>query len=548
MKTLSLAAALLSVLLSCTQADAAVRAGVVRKAVQDPMDERYNWLILAETNGFVSVAVTRAALPIAAARQLIDREVLITGDFLRPAGWMHAHAPRFTISGREAIRAIDPPSPAFANLHRQAETGSVLAVSRAEFYIRTSGAPCIRIRPSFGEALPRVGETVAVTAFREPDAFYSMLDEATVTVLPAAPTNFPARPLAPGRIFDGRPGERTLHSPDHGSLVVVTGRLISTSDGAPSARALWLDDDENTFRIDDSGLPCGTFANLEAGSLLRLTGLLFAEFVQGPTSGLLPEFQHFSLIPRSASDAQVLERPPWWTPTKLLLVIAVLVLLFAVATLRSRLLLSLSRVKTEERTRLAIELHDSISQTLTGVAIQLDTAAKGIPANTPNGRLLLSARQILASCRKELQACLWDLRSRTFAERTVGEALARAIEPVIGGATPQIRFNLPCRDISEPALHTIIKVTRELVANAVNHGHATRIALAGERQGGRVRFSVIDNGGGFDPTAAAGPRDGHFGLQGVRERLAPYNGTLVFQAQPSGGMKARVELNVQEEV
>lgn len=547
MKTL-FATALLSVLLSGARTDAAVRTGVVRKAVEDPMDERYNWLILAETNGFVSIAVTRAALPIAAARRLVDREVAVTGDSICPAGWMHAHAPRFTISGPEDIRAIDPPDPALAHLHRQAETGAVLAVSHAEFYIRTPSAPCIRVRPSPGAGMPRVGVTVAVTAFREPDAFYSMLDEATVAVLPVAPTNFPARPLAPGRIFDGGPGERTLHSPDHGSLVSVTGRLISTSDGSPSTRALWLDDGKDTFRIDDSGLPHDAFATLEAGCLLRLTGLLFAEFAQGPTPGLLPEFRHFSLIPRDAADAQVLERPPWWTPTKLLLVIAALVLLFAAATLRSRFLLSLSRVKTEERTRLAIELHDSISQTLTGVAIQLDTAAKGIPVDTPSGRLLLSARQILASCRKELQACLWDLRSRTFAERTVGEALARALEPVIGGAALQIRFNLPCRDVSEPALHTIIKVARELVANAVNHGHASRIALAGERQGGRVRFSVTDNGSGFDPAAAAGPRDGHFGLQGVRERLAPYNGTLTFQALSGGGMKARVELNIQEEV
>ena len=536
-----------AVLCATLRADAERRAGVVRKAIEDPMDERYNWLILSETNGFVSVAVPRADLPIADARQLVDREVEITGEEVRPAGWMHGHVPRFAILGPQDIRLLRPNRPAFADLHRQTVTGVVLAVSQDEFYLRKPRSQCIRVRPSVGERMPRAGTTVAVTAFTEPDAFYSMLDEAKVIPLPSTPTAFPPLQLMPGSLFEGAPGARTLHSPYHGRIVTVTGRLVRTSDESPAARLAWLDDGENTFLIDESGLLRPVLNGCATGSTLRLTGLLFAEFTQRATPGLLPEFRHFTLIPRTAADFEVLEDPPWWTPQKLLTVIALLVLAFAALVLRNRIQLTQSRIKTEERTRLAIELHDSLSQTLTSVANLLDTAAKGVPDGSPSGRLLLTARQILASCRKELQSCLWDLRSRTFAERTVGEAVARAVEPVISNAALHVRFNLSCRDVSESVLHTIIKVARELVANAVNHGRATRIALAGERQGDRIRFSVADNGCGFDPAKPVGPHEGHFGLQGVRERLAPYDGTVTFLPQPNGGMKARVELNLQEE-
>lgn len=536
-----------AVLCATLQTAAEVRTGVVRKAVEDPMDERYNWLVLAETNGAVSVAVPRASLPIDAARRLVDREVEVTGEAVRPAGWMHGHVPRFAILGPQDIRLIRPNRPAFADLHRQTVTGVVLAVSQGEFYLRKPRFQCIRVRPSAGERMPHAGATVAVTAFTEPDAFYSMLDEARVRPLPAAPVVFTPLSLAPGSLFEGAPGNRTLHSPHHGRIVTVTGRLVRTSDESPAARLAWLDDGENTFLVDESGLSRPVLAGCATGCTLRLTGLLFAEFTQRATPGLLPEFRHFTLIPRTAADFEVLEDPPWWTPQKLLTVIALLVLAFAALVLRNRILLAQSRIKTEERTRLAIELHDSLSQTLTGVANLLDTAAKGVPGGSSSGRLLLSARQILASCRKELQSCLWDLRSRTFAERTVGEAVARAVEPVISDAALHVRFNLSCRDVSESVLHAIVKVARELVANAVNHGHATRIALAGERQGDRIRFSVSDNGRGFDPATADGPREGHFGLQGVRERLAPYDGAVTFLPLPGGGMKARVELNLKED-
>lgn len=535
-----------AVLCASLRTAAEVRSGVVRKAIEDPMDERYNWLVLSETNGFVSIAVTRADLPIDAARRLVDREIEVSGEEVRPAGWMHGHVPRFSILGPQDIRLIRPNRPALADLHRQTVTGVVLAVSQDEFYLRKPRSQCIRVRPSAGERMPRAGATVAVTAFTEPDAFYSMLDEARVRPLPAAPTVFTPLSLAPGCLFEGAPGNRTLHSPHHGRIVTVTGRLVRTSDDSPSARLAWLDDGENTFLIDDSGLAHPALDGCATGCALRLTGLLFAEFSQRATPGFLPEFRHFTLIPRAPGDVEVLAGPPWWTPQKLLAVIALLALAFTALVFRNRIQLSRSRIKTEERTRLAIELHDSLSQTLTGVASLLDTAAKGVPGGSPSGRLLLSARQVLASCRRELQSCLWDLRSRTFAERTVGEAVARAVEPVISDAALHVRFNLPCRDVSESVLHAIVKVARELVANAVNHGHATRIALAGERQGDRVRFSVSDDGRGFDPATAAGPREGHFGLQGVRERLAALDGTVAFQSLPGGGMKARVEFDLPE--
>ena len=57
-----------------------------------------------------------------------------------------------------------------------------------------------------------------------------------------------------------------------------------------------------------------------------------------------------------------------------------------------------------------------------------------------------------------------------------------------------------------------------------------------------VSFSVADNGQGFDPKAAPGPEQGHFGLLGIRERIEDYNGDLQIASAPNQGAKFTVTL------
>ena len=150
---------------------------------------------------------------------------------------------------------------------------------------------------------------------------------------------------------------------------------------------------------------------------------------------------------------------------------------------RERIAHKAAELKVEERTRLAVEIHDSISQTLTGIALQFD-----------NGANEAVVRQMLASCRHELKSCLWDLRSRTFEEKDRTEAIRRAIGPNAGGAKVDVRFNVPRDELSETTTHAILRIVRELVVNAVRHGKATEVKVAGECHNGTISFSVKDNG------------------------------------------------------
>ena len=124
------------------------------------------------------------------------------------------------------------------------------------------------------------------------------------------------------------------------------------------------------------------------------------------------------------------------------------------------------------------------------------------------------------------------------------EAVQRTLTPHIGSAKLAVRFNVPREKLSEGTAHAVLRIVRELGTNAVKHGHAKNIKVAGEFHDDTISFSVLDDGCGFDTSAAPGPAQGHFGLQGVRERLRLLKGTLTIESSAGHGTKATARLQL----
>ena len=97
--------------------------------------------------------------------------------------------------------------------------------------------------------------------------------------------------------------------------------------------------------------------------------------------------------------------------------------------------------------------------------------------------------------------------------------------------------------MSDSTAHSILCIVRELCVNAVRHGGARSIQVEGAAERGGISFTVSDDGRGFNPSECPGPAEGHFGLQGIRERVARLNGTLAIESVPGRGAKVSVHLN-----
>lgn len=533
--------------------------GVVSAVTRDELDPDWNWFVLRTGSGSVSVAVKAAEFPADGLARLVDAAVVAMGVAVPFSSWRRPLGSHLIVSGKAGLVPLAASDDRTA-AHRQTVCGRILAATDGLLYLRLRDGRLARARPLSPRRRPDAGSMATVIGFAEDDGFWINLTDALVRTGDGSANALDAvRALSSRQLFTTVNGQ--VNTDFHGQVIRLTGVVQAAADGP---RTFTFACGGPTVTVDLSGL--GTTAIPERGSTLDITGLCIAEFEAVSTAASFPRFKGFTLVPRTADDLHILARPPWWTPFKFLCAILTLVALIVLILAWTRTLQVRSEkrgrelareqlghakaeLKVEERTRLAVELHDSISQMMTGVSLQIDAARGSLPARAnPSRGYLDAARQILASCRHELRCCLWDLRSRTFEEKDLTEAIVRTLQPYAGEASISVRFNVPRDRLSESHAHAVLRIVRELTVNALRHGHAQQVKIAGERHGDVLRFSVKDDGCGFDPATAPGPASGHFGLVGIRERAAEFDGEAEIDSRPGHGTKAVVTLTIQEEI
>ena len=543
--------------------------GVVVSVSRDEMDSSVNWLVLMSGDSPIMANVGECNWPLDKLVALVDAEIRIQGTVEPNVTWREKLSARISLCGQNPISIVRPAPvdiddiPSYShtkNQHRQRMKGVVVAVSKNRFFVRQDKDVCRQVRPAHHATIPAVGDHVTVAGFANLDPLRVQLVEAIVRKDPSrSASQIQSEVLEFKKAFaQNDDGTRRILYPFDRKLVHLSGTLRHFSVDTDKNRTLILECNGQTVSIDISGLCAQLDPSIVPGCALSVVGLFVTDFEVIAPSLPFPKLKGFTVIPRATDDIVVLRRPPWWTVGRLLALIAVLVAVIIAILIWNRILKVLSERrgrelykeelahalaewKVEERTRLSVELHDSISQTLTGVALQVDAAkGSGVDGKSPAAKFLETARAMLASCRQELRCCIWDLRSRTFEEKDMTEAIRRTLAPHAGDVDIPVRFNVPRETLSETSAHDILRIIRELTVNAIRHGHAAHIRIAGELRDGIIRFSVKDDGCGFDPESIPGPRQGHFGLQGIRERIGGHNGALTIESSNGHGTRVTV--------
>ena len=552
---------------------------IVREAVRSAISKK--WHILGIVDGKCSIAVPVLADSAEAERLrgLIGQEVTIHG-FCSPTD------PGPLQTGRQ-IRLCDPaaiqPSSAsggkrnvpsidgLENIHPDiidtlglhSASGTVIAVwQRQHALLRESNGNLVIIDFLHPDT-PPVGAVAKVIGFPKSNFIHVNLVNATAVSIASGE-------LPPDNPTDVRFSEfwwlgSHEWSPEHdchGKLVRVRGRALTTPSEKNHGRML-IGDGNGTL-IVETGMLMPTDRGLTVGCDIQVTGVCVT--TAEAWRSITPRYVDIALVPRYDSDIVILSRPSWWTPGRLLAVIGTLlaallgillwnVLLRRAAARKGRELAreQLKHLRTEtkavERTRLAVELHDTLAQNLTGVSLEITAAAQ---CGITDAKGLLShltiASKALNSCRRGLRDSLWDLRNRALEERDLNAAIRKTLQPHVKGVGLAVRFNVLRSRLSEQFAHDILRIVRELTLNGIRHGNATDIRIAGSIDGGRLHFSVTDDGCGFDPDDYPGISDGHFGIEGIRERLSVHSGSIRYKSHPGLGTKAIVDVNLPDEL
>ena len=189
--------------------------------------------------------------------------------------------------------------------------------------------------------------------------------------------------------------------------------------------------------------------------------------------------------------------------------LAIGLIVFVVVIFRQRRGMFRTRTIMAERKRMADDIHDTIEQHLVGAGMLLKLGKAK------------EAQDILVRAKREIRDIVWGLKNDDMMRLTPADMLRNLAheENVKGLYRVDTRLEGLPASLDAAAMRDLSLIVRETIGNAVKHGGAKKIAISSDPlEGGGWRLRVSNDGGPFDPESAPGAAEGHFGLEGMRQR------------------------------
>jgi signal transduction histidine kinase len=197
----------------------------------------------------------------------------------------------------------------------------------------------------------------------------------------------------------------------------------------------------------------------------------------------------------------------------------------------------------EERARIARELHDLISHTVSVMGIQAGAAAEVLDSDPSRAREALraierSAREAVLELRRLLDVLRQHGDAPGLAPQPGLRELADLVEPLEStGLQVELRADAAGARLPPGVELAGYRIVQEALTNVVKHAHASSVVIETRRNARWLEVEVRDDGVGD-----AGDRTAGHGLIGMRERVALYGGTLEAGPHPEGGWRVRARL------
>ena len=195
-----------------------------------------------------------------------------------------------------------------------------------------------------------------------------------------------------------------------------------------------------------------------------------------------------------------------------------------------------------ERNRLALDLHDAVSQKLFGLVLEAEAAATVLDRDPAAARERIGRLQELArDALDELGSLVFELRPPDLARDGLAGALRKHVEVLRRLGHEQIELDVseaPQPDGNRDA--EVLRIAQEAIQNALRHANAGRVAVSLGGGDGRLLLQVEDDGLGFDPRAPE-VRSRRLGLTSMEERARRIGARLEIVSSPGAGTTVRLE-------
>ena len=206
-------------------------------------------------------------------------------------------------------------------------------------------------------------------------------------------------------------------------------------------------------------------------------------------------------------------------------VLALGVLVFLVVIFRQRRGMFRTRTIMAERKRMADDIHDTIEQHLVGAGMLLKM------------NRLKEAQDVLVRAKREIRDIVWGLKNDDMMRLTPADVLRNLAheENTKGLYRVDTRLEGLPSVLDAAAMRDLSLIVRETIGNAVKHGGAKKIAISSDPlEGGGWLLRISNDGEPFDPDSAPGAAEGHFGLEGMRQRARRIGADIRFERRGAG--------------
>jgi signal transduction histidine kinase len=509
------------------------------------------------------VIVTGVCIPIFNSRGQLNEARLFASEansleIVRPA-------PSGPFSAPETkMNALLQFSPKYIPNNRLRTTGLVTASVPGRFFYLMEDRRGLRVETTDRTRL-RVGDIVECAGFMQMREQFPVMNHAVFRVLRHEGPPTP-KPVTLKQILSVRVGSSEDFIEDFDArLISIQGTLSSVEQGNEEGFRLYVKVEDKLVPVSlAEGQSSESLNSLRLGSELKIHGIATVQFSQNVRLGVTPSPVSISMLLRDANDVRVVKLAPWWTPRRLMMALAIalgtLLLALAWAVIlrkqvrdRSLELAEEMRARRDaevefdatlrERERLAADLHDTLEQTLTGVALQIH-ATRTAPNPAGAERNLDLATQMLSRSREEVRRSVWNLRAHALEGCLLREALEdictgilvdSGIAVTVGGVGEE-------EVLSEFVTGNLLLLAKEAVTNAIKHAQPTKISIQVDYTNSDVCLTVTDDGKGFDPQNVCGPHQGHFGLTGMRERAKRMGGKMSVTSHPGKGTSISMQV------
>ncbi|WP_329194128.1 MULTISPECIES: GAF domain-containing sensor histidine kinase [unclassified Streptomyces] len=197
----------------------------------------------------------------------------------------------------------------------------------------------------------------------------------------------------------------------------------------------------------------------------------------------------------------------------------------------------------EERSRLAHELHDAVSQKLFSLRLTAQAAAALVDRDPARAKdELQQVAALAAGAADELRAAVTELRPAALDEDGLVATLRDHVRVLDRAHTAHVTFVCDgVRALPATQEEALLRVAQEALHNALRHSGGDRVEVTLVRRAAGAALTVTDNGSGFSPSTirAAGR---HLGLVSMRDRAGGVGGRLEVRSQPGGGTTIEMEV------